>query len=119
MKSVVIIAIAVGCSVVAVFGVLIGWNSYSVYQNEQESIEYQNQLAEQQRLEQATLEIEQGKFEQEVKQYRADRIALCNEIFGLSPTKRDSCLKDLEDDMWYVEDIVCDSCASEIQNLEA
>ena len=44
MKPVMIIAIAVGCSVAAVLGILVSLDAYSAYEYEQERIEYQKQV---------------------------------------------------------------------------
>ena len=99
MKPVMIIAIAVGCSVAAVLGILVSLDAYSAYEYEQERIEYQKQV------EQAETQFqkEQERLEDRIKKIRSVGTSNCYELHGANSDRRASCIESVEDYIWYIE----------------
>ena len=95
MKPVVIIGIAVGCSVAAVLGILIGYNSFASYQLQQESEEYQRQLDEQLAAQNLETTLHNIEVDAKIKEYRGTQTQWCNRIFLTNGEKRQDCLNDM------------------------
>ena len=93
-----IIAIAVGCSVVATIGVLIGGGAIQGYQMEQESIEYQKDLAEQDKI----IQHQVQQLEYFMKKFEAKQMVECNERRMLSLELYNKCISDLDETMYWM-----------------